>query len=123
MAVTGACLAVKRSDFDLVGGFDEAAFPVAYNDIDFCLKLHVKGKRNYYRGDAVLIHHESQSRGADEKSMSKQKRMTAEVAQFLGRWRHLLADDPHFSPAFDPRVEIGVAHAANFAPSSSYQGR
>lgn len=122
MAVTGACLAVKRSDFELVGGFDEAAFPVAYNDIDFCLRLHVKDRRNYYRGDAVLIHHESQSRGADEQSLGKQKRMTAEVERFLERWRHLLAADPYFSPAFDPRVELGVAHPANFAPRSAYLG-
>ncbi len=121
MAVTGACLAVKRSDFEAVGGFDEEAFPVAYNDIDFCLRLHAKGLRTVYRGDAPLIHHESQSRGADDRSVAKQRRMTVEAARFLERWRHILRGDRHFSPAFDPRLEIGIAHPANYAAHSVYQ--
>ncbi len=121
MAVTGACLAVRRSEFDVVGGFDEAAFPVAYNDIDFCLRLHVRGLRNIYRGDASLIHHESQSRGSDEASVATHKRQSAEAARFLQRWRHLTNSDPHFSPAFDPAVEIGRAHQVNYAPASHYR--
>ena len=120
MAVTGACLAVRRSEYDAVGGFDEVAFPVAYNDIDFCLRLHAKGLRNIYRGDASLVHHESQSRGSDEMSIATRKRQSAEAARFLQRWGHMIHSDPHFSPAFDPNVEIGVTHRANFAPSSDY---
>lgn len=120
MAVTGACLAVKRHEFEAIGGFDEEAFPVAYNDIDFCLRLHAKGLRNFYRGDAALIHHESQSRGADDVSAAKHKRQSAEAARFLDRWRYMINADPHFSPAFNPEIEIGAAHRANYAPSSAY---
>lgn len=120
MAVTGACLAVKRHEFEAVGGFDEGAFPVAYNDIDFCLRLHAKGMRNFYRGDAALIHHESQSRGSDDVSAAKHKRQSAEAARFLDRWRHMISADPHFSPAFNPEMEIGICHPASYAPTSSY---
>ena len=120
MAVTGACLAVKRDEFEAVGGFDEEAFPVAYNDIDFCLRLHAKGLRNFYRGDAALIHHESQSRGSDDVSAAKHKRQSAEAARFLDRWRHMTNADPYFSPAFDPEMEIGVAHRANYVPRCAY---
>src|SRR5262249_53457867 len=65
LAVTGACLAVRREAYDRVGGMDQEAFPVAYNDIDFCLRLGAIGLKSIYRGDAALVHHESQSRGAD----------------------------------------------------------
>ncbi|RYD92155.1 MAG: glycosyltransferase family 2 protein, partial [Sphingobacteriales bacterium] len=120
MAVTGACLAVRRSAYDLIGGFDEQAFPVAYNDIDFCLRLNARGLQTIYRGDAVLVHHESKSRGSDEASVAAHKRQSAEAAHFLRRWRNALGTDPFFSPAFDPLVESGAAHAANFAQSSDY---
>lgn len=58
MAVTGACLAVRRELFDRVGGLDETNFPVAFNDVDFCLRVRALGYRTIYRGDAALIHHE-----------------------------------------------------------------
>ncbi|RYZ14863.1 MAG: glycosyltransferase family 2 protein [Alphaproteobacteria bacterium] len=121
MAVTGACLAVKRADYDVVGGFDETAFPVAYNDIDFCLRLHARGLRNIYQGDAKLVHHESQSRGHDDVSITARRRQSAEAAQFLNRWRELIFADPYFSPAFDPSIETGVAHRANYRPSDQYR--
>jgi GT2 family glycosyltransferase len=120
MAVTGACLAVKRSEYNAIRGFDEAAFPVAYNDIDFCLRLHEQGLRNVYRGDAELVHHESQSRGYDDASIAARKRQAAEAAKFLQRWRQLTQSDPYFSPAFDPSVELGVAHRANYQPADLY---
>jgi GT2 family glycosyltransferase len=111
LAVTAACLAVRREVYDQVGGLDEA-LPVALNDIDFCLKLHASGLRNIYRGDAVLIHHESQSRGLDDESAKKQRRLTGETQIFLSRWRHLLDADPYGSPAFDLTMESGAVHHA-----------
>jgi GT2 family glycosyltransferase len=120
LAVTGACLAVRRKAFEAVGGLDEGAFPVAFNDIDFCLRLHAAGYRNVYRGDARLIHHESQSRGADDASLATRRRLSGETKHFLARWSHFLEADPHFSPAFDPGVEIGRAHLAGFAPLGDY---
>jgi GT2 family glycosyltransferase len=111
MAVTGACLAVRRDVFDVVQGFDEQ-LPVALNDIDFCLRLGAMGYRNIYRGDAVLIHHESQSRGADDISVVSRRRLARETGRFLARWRQVIESDPFSSPALDRQSERGVAHRA-----------
>ncbi|MFN7309050.1 MAG: glycosyltransferase family 2 protein, partial [Alphaproteobacteria bacterium] len=62
-AVTGACLAVSREKYLAVGGMDEEHFRVAYNDVDFCLKLGAAGWRNVFTPHARLRHHESASRG------------------------------------------------------------
>lgn len=109
VAVTGACMLVRRDLFERVGGYDEA-FAVAFNDIDFCLKLRQLGYKTIYRGDAVLIHHESQSRGADDLSVSRRRRLAAEAAIFLSRWEAFTRDDPFASPAFDPFIEQGLPH-------------
>ena len=110
MAVTGACLAVRRDVFDQAGGLDEVGFPVAYNDIDFCLRVRALGYRTVYRGDAALIHHESQSRGSDDATAEKRQRVARETRVFLERWGHALEDDPFGSPAFDPTSESGAVH-------------
>lgn len=109
MAVTGACLMVRRNAFEQVGGFDEA-FAVAFNDIDFCLRLKQLGLKNIYRGDAPLVHHESQSRGADDIDVPRRLRLASETRVFLDRWNKLCGDDPFGSPAFDPTIERGVPH-------------
>jgi len=64
-AVTAACLVVKRERFLAVGGFDAANFPVAFNDVDLCLRLNAHGWQSFYEPRAVLVHHESVSRGYD----------------------------------------------------------
>jgi O-antigen biosynthesis protein len=110
MAVTGACLAVRRELFDRVGGLDEVAFPVAYNDVDFCLRVRSEGYRTIYRGDAVLIHRESQSRGDDDATMHRRIRFAREASAFAQRWGSLLHQDPFGSPAFDTTVESGAIH-------------
>ena len=106
MAVTAACLAVRRDLYRSCGGLDES-YAVAFNDIDFCLRLHMMGLRTIYRGDAVLIHHESQSRGLDELSKKKRRRLARESRQFLSRWKHMLGDDPFGSPAIDRSSQSG----------------
>ena len=111
-AVTGACLALRRNVFDRIKGLDEATFPVAFNDIDLCLRLRDAGYRTIFRGDAVLIHHESQSRGADDISAESRRRLARETGRFLARWRSSIDHDPFGSPALDPQVERGVAHRA-----------
>jgi GT2 family glycosyltransferase len=112
LAVTGACFAVRRELFDLVGGLDAVNFPVSYNDIDFCLRLRKAGYRTVYRGDAVLIHHESQTRGPDHEDAARRRRLALETQRFLDRWGDVIADDPFGSPAFDPTKESGVIHPA-----------
>lgn len=94
-AVTGACLAVHLDRFREAGGFDEA-LPVAFNDIDFCLRLLERGHRNLLDPGAVLRHAESASRGRDEGA--RRARFLAEAALFRERWRELILDDPYLHP-------------------------
>lgn len=80
IAVTGACLLVKKALFMEVGGMDES-MAVSYNDVDFCFKLAEAGYRNVIRNDAVLLHHESASRGPDVVSEEKWQRLLREKAK------------------------------------------
>ena len=65
-AVTAACLVVRRDTYEEVGGFDEDNLSVAYNDVDFCLKLREAGYRNLWTPFAELYHYESMSRGSTD---------------------------------------------------------
>lgn len=95
-AVTAACLMVKRSIFFEVNGFDES-FAVAYNDVDFCLKVKNLGKRNLYTPFAQLIHHESKTRGYED-TPEKQHRFNQEKELLLDRWYATLINDPYYNP-------------------------
>jgi O-antigen biosynthesis protein len=89
-AVTAACMMVRRSVFEELGGFDEA-FPVAFNDTDFCIRAGELGYRVLYTPHAELTHHESVSRGLSGYSRDFQV--------FLSRWWDLLQeDDPFYNP-------------------------
>lgn len=98
-AVTGACLMVKRSLYDEVGGLEED-FAVSLNDVDFCLKLREKGLLNVFTPFAELYHHESVSRGADD-SGERAERYNRESARFREKWRtQLEGGDPYYNPNF-----------------------
>lgn len=95
--VTGACLMVKRSLWDELGGLDER-FAVAYNDVDFCLRLRARGLLNVYTPWAELIHYESKSRGYED-TPHRQKRFEQEQKLFLETWQTALeAGDPYYNP-------------------------
>jgi GT2 family glycosyltransferase len=96
-AVTGACLLVSRTNYLSVGGLDEENLKVAFNDVDFCLKLREQGLQNLYAPGARLIHHESISRGQDL-APEKAARFAAEVAWMQHRWGSQLCDDPFYNP-------------------------
>ncbi|HTO99095.1 MAG TPA: glycosyltransferase, partial [Myxococcales bacterium] len=96
-AVTAACLLVRSETFHRVGGFDEA-FPVAFNDVDFCLRVRQLGLRNLWTPFATLIHHESKSRGSDEVSRGKRARFRSEYQLMRSRWGEALLNDPAYSP-------------------------
>jgi GT2 family glycosyltransferase len=96
-AVTAACLAVRRESYLAVGGMDEAELAVAFNDVDFCLKLGARGLRNLWTPFATLLHKESASRGRDL-DMAKAARLEREVAVMRARWGALLDEDPHWNP-------------------------
>lgn len=95
-AVTGACLLVRRAAYDQVGGLDPK-LAVAFNDIDFCLRLRQAGYRNVWTPFAELYHHESASRGSEDTEEKKQ-RFAAEVNLMLQRWGYCLAADPAYNP-------------------------
>ncbi len=94
--VTAACMVLRRELFLDAGGFDERELPVAFNDVDLCLRLSRRGLRNLYVPTAELIHHESWSRGADL-SVEKAERFAREMQTMLLRWPRL-ANDPLYSP-------------------------
>ncbi len=103
LAVTGACVLSRRSVFEGVGGFDEA-FPINYNDIDYCLKIYRTGLRIVYAAQAELYHYESRNRAREVPE--------AEIRLFLDRWQDFVRNDPYYSSYFD-------AHPPNFELASA----
>lgn len=98
-AVTGACLMVKKSLFEEVGGLDEG-FAISLNDVDFCLKLREKGYLNVFTPFAELYHLESVSRGLDDGG-EKAERYNQESERFREKWKEVLrAGDPYYNPNF-----------------------
>lgn len=95
-AVTAACLMCRREVFEQVGGFDEQ-LAVAYNDVDFCLKIVEQGYRNIYLPHVVLYHYESKSRGYDT-TPDKLQRFMQEVTITRQRWQHYVDHDPCYNP-------------------------
>jgi len=96
-AVTAAVLAIRKSVFVAMEGFDADAFAVNYNDVDLCLRLHAAGYRNIYCSDAVFYHHESRSRGepteAEAFALWQRERQMMQA-----RWGPLLTADPFYNP-------------------------
>lgn len=97
-AVTGACLLVKASVYDEVGGLDEQ-FAVAFNDVDFCLRVRDAGCRIAWTPYAELTHYESKSRGGDEKDPAKAARFAAEQQRlYTIHGKENILDDPYYNP-------------------------
>lgn len=96
-AVTAACLAVRRSVYLDVGGLDEVNLKVAYNDVDFCLRVAQAGYRNIWTPYAELYHHESVSRGSDD-TPAKRKRFLSEFSYMKNRWQTDQCQDPAYNP-------------------------
>ncbi|WP_227718284.1 glycosyltransferase family 2 protein [Microbulbifer sp. Q7] len=96
-AVTGACLVLRKSVFEQVGGLNEADLAIAYNDVDLCLKVREAGYRNLWTPYAELYHHESVSRGADD-TIAKRRRAQREADYMRKRWGDQLDTDPAYNP-------------------------
>lgn len=95
-AVTAACLMTKRSIYDQVGGLDEN-FKVAFNDIDFCLKICELGKLVVYNANVKLYHYESKSRGTED-TVEKMERFNSEIQLFNQKWPEILVNgDPYYN--------------------------
>ena len=96
-AVTAACMMTKKSLYREVGGLTEE-FRVAFNDIDYCMKVRETGKLVVYNPAAELYHYESKSRGLED-TPEKVERFNSEVARFIDRWnKQLQAGDPYYNP-------------------------
>ncbi|MCR4618382.1 MAG: glycosyltransferase [Lachnospiraceae bacterium] len=98
-AVTGACLMVSKEDFDAVKGFSED-FPVAGNDVDFCLKVRKLEKLVVYNAFSEWYHYESKSRGYED-SPEKAERFNREVAHFREIWGDRISRDEYYNANFD----------------------
>lgn len=96
-AVTAACLIVQRERFLEVGGLDERNFPVAFNDVDLCLKLNQRGWQSLYEPRAMLIHHESVTRGHDLDPVGA-ARFAGELAALKRIWKTDEIVDPYHHP-------------------------
>lgn len=114
-AVTAACLVIDKRIYESVGGLNEGELAVAFNDVDFCLKVEEAGYRNVWTPYAELYHHESATRGRDD-TEAKRLRFSSEVGYMRRRWGRRLMDDPAYSPnltldhedfslAWPPRVD------------------
>ncbi len=131
-AVTGACLAVEKRKFLEVGGLNESDLKVAFNDIDFCIKLLMAGYHNVWTPYAELYHYESASRGYED-TPEKQERFNNEVLYMLDKWQDFLKNDPaynlnlslevtNFDLAFPPRAssiviaQDSLGHKQNVNP-------
>jgi GT2 family glycosyltransferase len=106
-AVTAACLVVEKAKFEAVGGLDEQKLAVAFNDVDLCLKLQAAGWRNVYVPHAVLLHHESRSRG-DDMSPKNIGRYRSELETLQQRWGTKTYEDPLHNPNLDRYSETFV---------------
>lgn len=96
-AVTAACMLSKRSVFETVGGFTEA-LKVAFNDIDYCMKVRAEGKLVVYSPYAAFYHYESKSRGLED-TPEKVARFNSEIVKFAERWPEILREgDPYYNP-------------------------
>ena len=96
-AVTAACMMVKKSVFNQVGGFDEQ-FVVACNDVDLCLKICKEKYLIVYNAFALWHHYESKSRGYDDASQEKTWRFNKEVEKFQDKWKDVLINgDPFYN--------------------------
>ena len=92
-AVTGACLAVRKSVWEESGEFDEQNTPNAYSDVDFCLRCQEKGYRSLFTPFAQLYHMESSSRGPESSP-----EFEAATQYMKSRWGSVIAKDPYYNP-------------------------
>ncbi len=116
--VTAACLLVRQAVFEQVGGLDES-LAVAYNDVDFCLRVREAGYRNVWTPYAEMVHYESATRGY-ETTPAKRARLEQEMTLLRQRWGEQLFNDPAYSPNLNLK-KPDFAYA--FPPRADFLGR
>lgn len=96
-AVTAACLGIRKALYEEVGGLNETDLTIAFNDIDFCIRVREAGYCNIWTPYAELYHHESATRGFED-TPAKKARFSKEVEYMRRTWGDLLIKDPAYSP-------------------------
>ncbi|MGE1084326.1 glycosyltransferase family 2 protein [Pseudomonas shirazensis] len=117
-AVTAACVLLKKEVFDAVGRLDESAFPVAFNDVDLCLRIQQQGKHMVWSAYAQLIHAESASRGKDQ-TPEKQARARREQDRFTEKWCVHESPDNYYHPALCMDFLSGPYGGLGLPPTNS----
>ncbi len=107
-AVTAACLVIEREKYLEVSGLDDQNLQVAFNDVDFCLRLLQAGYRNLYTPYARLCHHESASRGYTAQSLEESAKCRTEIHYFATKWAHFIEHDPAYNPNLTTFAETGT---------------
>ncbi|SDA99712.1 glycosyltransferase family 2 protein [Sinorhizobium sp. NFACC03] len=119
-AVTGACLLTRKGLWHRLGGMDEQNLTVAFNDVDYCLKVRDAGLRIIWTPRAAMLHRESVSRGADD-TPQKLQRFAQEERAMHERWRDILKTDPYYNPNLSLIAEDAVldAYPRDLAPRAA----
>ena len=97
LAVTGACMAMRREVFDALEGFEENNLKIAFNDVDLCFRAYSKGYKIVWTPFAELYHYESRTRGRPETDTEIEQE-EHEIQYMRHTWEHLLKNDPYFNP-------------------------
>jgi GT2 family glycosyltransferase len=113
-AVTAACMVLRKRIFDDLGGFDET-LPNNFNDVDFCLRVRVRGWQIIWTPYADLIHYESASRGRDS-GLAERTLWSSEAADMQKRWGEQLRRDPFYSPNFSQALAFTLAWPPRIPP-------
>ncbi len=113
LVVTAACAMVRKAVFHQVGGLNEVELPVAFNDVDFCLRVHQAGYQNLFTPYAELYHHESATRGSDVENPEKIQRAQREIYYLKSTWKTKNFADPYYNPNL---TLDGVTCALAFPP-------
>lgn len=122
-AVTAACLLIRKRTYLDLGGLNEKDLTVAFNDVDFSLRVREAGYRNVWTPYAELYHHESATRGYED-NPEKLKRFAAEISYMQARWGHTLKADPAYSPNLTlEREDASLAAVARVALLASMVSR
>ncbi|WP_053252722.1 glycosyltransferase family 2 protein [Ensifer adhaerens] len=118
--VTAACLLTRKSLWMQTGGMDEVNLTVAFNDVDYCLKVRQAGFRITWTPDSAMLHRESVSRGADN-TPEKLRRFAREEQTVYQRWGDILRNDPYHNPNLSLIAEDFVLEARprDLSPRSS----
>lgn len=109
-AVTAACLLTRKDLWHRLGGMDEQKLTVAFNDVDYCLRLRQAGFRIVWTPEAAMLHRESVSRGADD-TPQKLQRFAGEERAMHERWSDTLKTDPYYNPNLSLIAEEFVLEA------------